>query len=214
MTTDGAFGRTQEECNGARPEANEDARAATKPESDARLIDQSLGGDSRAFGHLVARYQHRLFNSMVYLVGDRAEAEDVVQDTMIRCYLKLPTFRRRSQFYVWMYAVALNVVRARKRRKRNEVSLEEMRRLRGIEPESKPPLDRCERREQIDLAQAALRSLGTPHRVILILRDVEGFSYERISQALDVPLGTVRSRLHRARLELRQQYHRMTKNPA
>jgi len=189
-----------------------DATAAprAKPNDvDAQWIREALSGDGQAFARLVNRHQQRLFNSMVYLVGNRAEAEDVVQDTLLCCYRKLHTFQGRSDFYVWLYAIALNVARTAKRRRKAEVSLDDLRHPRVFEPVAREPIDAAERSEQRDLVRAALQAVSPRHRAILVLRDVEGFSYDRISQTMGLPVGTVRSRLHRARLALRHCYHRL-----
>lgn len=174
---------------------------------DARLIEESLGGDSAAFGQLVCKYQDRLFNTVLHVAGSREEAEDVVQEAFVQAYLKLSSFHGNSAFYTWLYRIAFNVSVSRRRRKKNEISLDAQRDEVGQEPrdEVESPGDHVLREERAHLVHAALGNLSDEHRTILVLREMEGFEYEQISDILDLPTGTVRSRLHRARLQLREQ---------
>ncbi len=174
---------------------------------DAQLIRQSLQGDSAAFGRLVRKYQDRLFNTVVHVVGCREEAEDVVQEAFVQAFVKLETFQGHSAFYTWLYRIAFNTAISRKRRKKAEVSVEQSRELAGVEPVDvgDAPSDRLEREEKVEQVQRALGALTEEHRSILVLREMEGCCYDTIAEILDVPIGTVRSRLHRARLQLRDQ---------
>jgi len=174
---------------------------------DARLIDEVLAGDSAAFGQLVLKYQDRLFNTVMHVVRCREEAEDVVQDAFVQAFVKLETFQRASAFYTWLYRIAFNVAVSRRRRRRPEVSVEQTRELTGAEPmgDDPAPEDRLEQEESVEQVHAALAELSEEHRAILVLREMEGFCYERIVEVLELPVGTVRSRLHRARLQLREQ---------
>src|SRR5262245_28382782 len=172
---------------------------------DATLIDLALGGDAAAFGWLVRRYQDRLYTSLVHVSGSRDEAEDVVQDAFVQAFLKLRSFERQSTFYTWLYRIAFNTAVSRRRKRRVEGSVEHVRASVGDEP-----ADRCERpeeqvlrQERAELLARALEGLSDEHRAILILREMEGCDYEQIAQILDLPVGTVRSRLHRARAHLR-----------
>ncbi len=172
---------------------------------DAQLIDETLAGDSDAFGQLVRKYQDRLFNTMVRMTGCREEAEDVVQDAFVRAFVKLETFQRSSAFYTWLYRIAFNVSISRARRAKQMVSVEHIRQQTGGEPiqQGESPGEQLSRKERADQVHAALATLSREHRAILVLREIEGFCYESIGEVLDLPVGTVRSRLHRARLQLR-----------
>jgi RNA polymerase sigma-70 factor (ECF subfamily) len=174
---------------------------------DAPLIERSLRGDSTAFGGLVRKYQDRLFNTVVHVAGSREEAEDVVQEAFVQAFLKLSSFHGESAFYTWLYRIAFNVSVSRRRRKRNEVSLNAGREDTVIDPadDVEAPGEHILREERAHLVHAALGTLSDEHRTILVLREMEGFEYEQISEILDLPTGTVRSRLHRARLQLREQ---------
>jgi RNA polymerase sigma-70 factor (ECF subfamily) len=175
--------------------------------SDALLIDETLSGDSSAYGQLVLKYQDRLFNSLTYVVGSWEEAEDVVQEAFVQAFVKLGSFQQASAFYTWLYRIAFNLAMSRKRRRRPEVSVDAARELTGDEPidDSQAPGDRIEQKESDEQVQAALERVSDEHRDILVLREMEGFCYEKISEILDLPVGTVRSRLHRARLALREE---------
>jgi RNA polymerase sigma-70 factor (ECF subfamily) len=174
---------------------------------DALLIDEVLAGDTSAFGELVVKYQDRLFNTLTYVVGSWEEAEDVVQEAFVQAFVKLSTFQRASAFYTWLYRIAFNLAVSRKRRRRPELSVDATREATGDEPvdEGQAPGDRLEQQESDEQVQAALERISEEHRAILVLREMEGFCYEKIAEVLDLPVGTVRSRLHRARMALREE---------
>jgi RNA polymerase sigma-70 factor (ECF subfamily) len=174
---------------------------------DAQLIDEALAGNKDAFGQLVLRYQNRLFNTVVHVVGCRSAAEDVVQDAFVQAFVKLETFQRASAFYTWLYRIAVNLAISHRRRKRPELSVEAQRES-GSHNEpidaSEGPTDPVEREERIAQVHQAMNVLNDEHRAVLVLREMEGLCYERIAEILDLPVGTVRSRLHRARIQLRE----------
>jgi RNA polymerase sigma-70 factor, ECF subfamily len=148
---------------------------------DAQLIDDALAGNSAAFGRLVTKYQDRLYNTLVHVVGSTHEAYDVAQDAFVQAFLKLESFHHNSAFYTWLYRIAFNVAR------------------------DDAPTDRLDREERVAQVRAALDGLTEEFRTVLVLREIDGCCYETIADILDLPVGTVRSRLHRARLELREQ---------
>lgn len=172
---------------------------------DAQLVDDATQGDSAAFGQLVARHQDRLYNTLVHVVGSAETAQDVVQDAFVQAYVKLDSFERASGFYTWLYRIAMNLAISKRRRERPTVSVDEVRETLGHEPldRAAPPDARLEQQERACQVQAALATLSQDHRAILILREIDGSSYEEIAAMLDLPIGTIRSRLHRARLLLR-----------
>jgi RNA polymerase sigma-70 factor (ECF subfamily) len=174
---------------------------------DAQLIDETLAGQSASFEQLVRRYQDRLFHTMVHVVDSAEEAQDVVQEAFVQAFVKLETFQRSSAFYTWLYRIAFNTAISRRRRHKPTVSVERSRELSGCEPVDRhgAPHDRLEQQERVVRVQAALACLTEDHRMILVLREMEGCAYETISEMLDVPVGTVRSRLFRARMQLREQ---------
>jgi RNA polymerase sigma-70 factor (ECF subfamily) len=173
---------------------------------ESQLIDASLQGDSAAFGQIVQVHQQRLFNAMVLFCGNAAEAEDVVQDAFVQAYVNLAKFQQNSQFYTWLYRIALNTAISRKRRKRVESSVDKNREQAGLEPidEGDAPGDQMMREEQAVQVHQALAMLSEEHRSILVLREMDGCDYEQIAEILDINVGTVRSRLHRARMQMRE----------
>jgi RNA polymerase sigma-70 factor (ECF subfamily) len=174
---------------------------------DVQLIAETLQGDPAPFGELVSRYQNRLYNTLVHLVGSTDLAYDAVQDAFVQALVKLETFERSSQFYTWLYRIAFNQAMSRRRREKPLSSVEQIREASGREPvdRSGPPESRLEDEELAAQVQAALAKVSDEHRAILILREVDDCSYEQIAEILDLPIGTIRSRLHRARLELRDE---------
>jgi len=173
---------------------------------DTQLIDETLAGQSAAFGQLVTKYQDRLYNTLVHVTGTLDEAQDVVQDAFVQAFLKLRTFQKQSAFYTWLYRIAFNVAISRKRRRRPTTSLEGQHEQTGWEPMShaESPTHALESAERIKQVRAALDHLSEDFRTVVVLREIDGYCYETISEMLDLPIGTVRSRLHRARLELRE----------
>jgi RNA polymerase sigma-70 factor (ECF subfamily) len=174
---------------------------------DAQLIDEARSGNSAAFGQLVTKYQDRLYNTLVHVVGSTDGAYDAVQDAFVQAYVKLDTFEQASGFYTWLYRIAFNLAVSRRRRERPTVSVEQARELLGQEPLDRdpPPEARMEQQERACQVRAALGRLSDEHRSILVLREIEGCAYEQIAEVLELPIGTIRSRLHRARLQLRDQ---------
>lgn len=174
-----------------------------KPEQD--LIQEALGGDSQAYGLLVERFQARLFNSMLQVVGAPDEAEDVVQESFVQAYIKLDTFQGNSKFFTWLYRIAFNNALSRQRRKRSDLSIEQSREITGSDPEDRleSPDEPLLREERIGLVHRALQLLSDEHRTILVLREMEEQSYEDISEIIGINIGTVRSRLSRARSQLK-----------
>jgi len=174
---------------------------------DAQLIDASLTGDSVAFGHLITKYQDRLYNTLVHVVGSPEEARDVAQDAFVQAFVKLDTFHGAAAFYTWLYRIAFNIAVSRRRRHKPTVSIDLLRERSGDEPSSRDaaPSDRLEQQERVSQVQAALAALSEDYRTVIVLREIDGCCYETIAEVLNLPIGTVRSRLHRARLELREQ---------
>ena len=173
---------------------------------DSQLIHDTLAGNTQAFDQLVEKYQGRLFNTLAHALGDRQEAEDVVQDTFCQAFLKLSSFKGASAFYTWLYRIAFHTAASRRRRKRPELSIDQKRDATGDEPcdESEQAEETVLREERATIVHQALDSLSEDHRSILVLRELDGCCYDTIASVLDLSPGTVRSRLHRARMQLRE----------
>lgn len=176
-------------------------------DDDRRLIADCLGGRRDAFGELVSRYQARLFNAALRLVNSPEDAADVVQDAFLSAYQALPSFKGDAEFFTWLYRIAFNTAISLKRKRRPAVSLENHTRETGLDPDDPSeyvrPSSSIERTEDERQLRDAIARLSPEHRDALVLKDLEGMKYEEIAEVLGVPIGTIRSRLHRARLELR-----------
>jgi RNA polymerase sigma-70 factor (ECF subfamily) len=176
---------------------------------DHRLIADCLQGQTAAFGELVRRYQDRLYSTVYRLVDNAEDAQDVVQDAFLNAFQSLSSFKGDSQFFTWLYRIAVNTAISLKRKQRVALTL---RGGRSDEPGSEPtdpsefsrPEHALEKAEQERRIHDALSRLSAEHRTVLVLKDMEGQKYETMAEILQVPIGTVRSRLHRARLELRE----------
>ena len=174
-------------------------------EDDLELIRQTLNGQTEAFGNLICKYQDRLFNGMVQIMRNEPEAEDVVQDAFVLAFTKLESFKGNSAFFTWLYRIAYNVAVTRLRRRKPTLPLEGKGESGRLDfPGSGPaPDEGIQKREQVNQLNQALDRLSHEHRAILILREMDELDYDAISEILDLPIGTVRSRLHRARSQLR-----------
>ncbi len=176
---------------------------------DDRLITACLQGDPAGFGELVRRYQDRLFNTVYRLLDNAEDAQDVVQEAFLSAYQSLENFKGDSQFFTWLYRIAVNTAISLKRKQRAVLRLHGGRNGEALtEPEDVSEFSRpghnLERAEQEQRVQRALNRLSAEHRAVLVLKDMEGQKYEVIAEVLGVPIGTIRSRLHRARTELRE----------
>ena len=178
---------------------------SSRVKDESQLIESALAGDRSAFGKLVHRYQDRLFASMIQVTGSADDAEDIVQDAFVRAFIKLDTFQQNSQFFTWLYRIAFNSALSKRRRKRPEHSIEQAREAGGAEPVDSvdAPDERMLREERVNTIRWALDQLSEDHRAILVLREMQNCAYEEIAEILDISIGTVRSRLSRARAALK-----------
>ena len=176
-------------------------------DDDVTLVSASRAGDSESFGILVRRYQDRIYPTLLRLTGCAEDARDLLQETFFRAYQKLGRFHGDSSFYTWVYRIAVNLTLSDRRKKRLPIhgSLDPGE---GNEPSSDPSLSEpsrpVEAAERDALVHAALQALAPDHRAVVVLKDLDGMRYEEIAEILSIPVGTVRSRLHRARAELRE----------
>jgi RNA polymerase sigma-70 factor (ECF subfamily) len=185
-------------------------------ENDQALIDRCLAGDAEAFSGLVERHQDRLYGTLVHVLGSPQDALDVAQEAFVLAYQNLNSFRGDSAFYSWLYRIAHNAaVSFRRRGGRTTKSLDRANELTGLEPMDESaganPAGMMEAEERRRLVHVALGELPEEQRSVLVLKELEGMSYEEIAEALDCPIGTVRSRIHRARGELRDRLERAMK---
>ncbi len=188
-------------------------RAITKREtlhaaSDAELVGSFLGGEERAFQELVERYQVRLLNFIYRTIGDRERAEDLVQEVFIRVYRHIHRFDTSKKFSTWIYTIASNLAKNELRnRSRNPLILFQA--ITGTRTEDERPLqfedftsrpdDLYQKRHLRALVEETVAQLPEHHRQVFVLREIEGKSYEEIAEITHCNLGTVKSRLNRAR---------------
>jgi len=207
--------RTQDEAVKAVQADAETARAMA-------LLNRARNGDRGSFGQLVVLYQDRLFNAVIRLVGDRDEAAELTQEAFTRGLASLDTFRGDSGPYTWLFRIAVNlsISRLRKVHRHRVFSLDRpgavngqstrqqdqaaglMERVRESTPGPAALLEQRERAEQV---VAALGRIDPEYRAVLIMRDIEGFDYQQMAEVLGLPLGTLKSRLFRARIALRDE---------
>ncbi len=185
----------------------------TNSDNDAELVSAARRGDRDAFAHLVVKYQDRIFNAMFRMTGSRDDAADLAQEAFLKALNNLPKFDGRSRFSTWLWSVALNLCTSKLRRRKVE-------RASGVRigadssPDGKRaaydppdgaagPVRRAHRAEMGAAIENAILSLDEQCREVVVLRDMEKMEYGEIARTLGVPEGTVKSRLHRARKELR-----------
>ena len=180
---------------------------------DQRLIAECLRGRTAAFETLVRRYQDRLYNTVYRLLGNAEDAEDVVQEAYIHAFRSLKSFQGDSLFFTWLYRIAVNAAISWKRKERAvlrwQTEGDADRVGHGDVMQRSEPAAALLRAEEVERIQAALQRVSPEHRMVLILKDMDGHKYDAMAEILNVPVGTIRSRLHRARLELRQVLEQM-----
>jgi len=187
------------------------------------LLRKAQQGDRGAYGQIVLTYQDRLYNAVLRLIGDREEARELTQEAFTRGLMKLDTFRGDAAPYTWLFRIAVNLAisQLRKVQRHRTFSLsapgkngngryatdDQASSLvdRMASPNASVPHADLEKREQGEAVLAALGRLDAEYRAVLVMRDVEGFDYQQMAEVLGLPLGTLKSRLFRARLALRDE---------
>ena len=178
----------------------------TQDDSDQQLVERVQAGDKAAFDLLVRKYQHRVLKLVSRFVSDAAEAEDVAQEAFLKAYRALASFRRDSAFYTWLYRIAINTAKnALVSNRRRPVDFD-------LDLQDPEQYDRHARLKEGDtpegvllteeirsVVEKAMEQLPEDLRTAIVLRELEGLSYEEIAEAMDCPVGTVRSRIFRAR---------------
>ncbi len=201
-------------ANAARRAPNDSMKPSVTPpsasDSDLQLVERTNAGDQRAFELLVIKYQRRIERLIARMVRDTDQVQDIAQETFIRAYRALHQFRGEAQFYTWLYRIAVNTAKkALLDMKRNPVVSDSALRNQSDEDETSAPgqeLTTDETPETVLAAQeiaqavnAAMQALPEELRQAVTLREIEGLSYEEIAAAMECPIGTVRSRIFRAR---------------
>ena len=177
---------------------------------DPELVRRCQEGDHQAFRALVERYEGRIYNLACSIVADREEARDAAQTAFIRAYQALPGFRADAGFYTWLYRIAVNVclnAAQKERRRRDSTSLDDLLETGHFTPEQlwerRTPHNDLERLRLQEIIREIMGRLSPDHRLVIVLKDIEGLSQEEISETLSCSVGTVKSRLSRARAHLR-----------
>jgi RNA polymerase sigma-70 factor (ECF subfamily) len=189
------------------------------------LFQQAQAGDRGAFGQIVLLYQDRLYNAVLRMVGDRDEARELTQEAFTRALMKLESFRGDASPYTWLFRIAVNLTisQLRKNRRMRVFSLDRPGPGNGsgnasdggtqasgllgrVGRDSQAgPAENAEGRERGQVVLAALGRLDAEYRAVLVMRDIEGFDYQQMADILGLPLGTLKSRLFRARLAMRDE---------
>jgi RNA polymerase sigma-70 factor (ECF subfamily) len=186
--------------------------------ADQILVERVQQGDKQAFNALVLKYQQKVANLVGRYIRDPAEVLDVTQEAFIKAYRALPNFRGDSAFFTWLYRVAINTAKnhlaAQARRPPQDdieaVNAEQMD-IGSVLKEQDTPENRLIQEDILKAIQAALSALPDELRTAIMLRELDGLSYEEIAQAMDCPVGTVRSRIFRAREAIDKQLKPLTK---
>lgn len=167
--------------------------------AEAQLIENAQKGDRQAFGELVTMHHQGVFNITYRMCGDVHLAEDVAQDAFIRAWQNLPRYQPRAAFKSWLYRIAHNAMLDVFRKQRETVDVDEVQ----IPAEGESMDERLERKDRAAQVQRAVLSLPPASRAVLVLREYESLSYQEIAETLDIPIGTVMSRLNFARGKMR-----------
>ena len=175
--------------------------------SDEELIKEFQEGNEDAFVELVERYKDKLINFVFRMINDEEQAEDIVQETMIKLYQKKHYYREIAKFSTWIYTIARNQTMSelRKQKRKNTLSLSQMsKHEKDYELAANQPDIGKEHEDQFfyKKIESCMNKLPQHYKAVIILRDIEQLTYEEISEIVDVPLGTVKSRINRARLQL------------
>ncbi|NQV29771.1 MAG: sigma-70 family RNA polymerase sigma factor [Candidatus Marinimicrobia bacterium] len=177
--------------------------------TDEQLIAEFQAGDDQGFVELVDRYKDRLINFVYRFLHDMTDAEDMVQETFLKVYKNKQAYREIAKFSTWIYTIAGNLARSelRKKKRRKTYTMSDL----SFEDNVFTPVDPDKDTEGIvfnayagEEIHKAINNLGEPFKTIIILRDIQELSYEDISTILDIPMGTVKSRVNRARLKLQE----------
>jgi RNA polymerase sigma-70 factor, ECF subfamily len=209
----------RESNNTGRGGESRQAQAVAEPpstgrDSDEALAEQAAAGDSSAFDTLIVRYQDRVFNLLTRFCGTAEEAEDLAQESFLKAYRALSGFRQGSRFYTWLFRIAVNTALSRRRQDVRRKTKEAVRldapsgdgesNLKDViaDPAGSDPVDQMDREMIRQRVRDGLEEIDEDYRNILLLRDMEGMDYDAIADTLSISRAAVKSRLHRARIEM------------
>jgi RNA polymerase sigma-70 factor, ECF subfamily len=175
--------------------------------TDLILVEQTLAGDASAFDELVTRYRDRVYTLACHLLRNPHDAEDVAQEVFVRAYRSLRSFRRECAFFTWLYRIAVNLAYTHSRRRKRRRELEDAAASEPAAvwtPPQLSPAEQAEREEIRDQVHGVLPLLDDRLRQVLVLKEIEGLEVAAIAELLQIPVGTVKSRLFRGREDLRR----------
>ena len=179
---------------------------ASDSTSDADYVRRLQRGETEAFEMLVRRHEKTIFNLVYRMLGDYDEAAEVSQEVFLSAYRAIGQFRGDANFSTWLYRIALNHTSTRRktliRRQQRNVAIEDTEPVRDLQP---GPAETMEKKEIRERVQRALNSLEPDDATVILLRDLQDIPYEEVARLLEIPVGTVKSRLHRARQALKSQ---------
>lgn len=173
---------------------------------EVKLLDKCMRGDLNSFEILIQTYSKQVYNILYRILGNEEDAKDVSQEVFIKVYKKLHTFHGKSEFFTWLYQITINSAKDFIKRKKVLLSVDDLSDA-GHELSDKKggnPEESFMEVETKDAILKALLELKDEQRVIIVLRDIQGLSYEEISKVLEIGIGTVKSRINRSRMKLRQ----------
>lgn len=184
---------------------------------DELLVERARAGDVGAFETLITQYERKVYNLAYRLTGNHEDASDMAQEVFIRVFQKLPEFRGDSSFSTWLFRIANNAcldeIRKRKRQRvtsfDNPYETDEGEMSRQYADEADGPEELLDRRETQAAVQQCINALDEEYRVVVVLRDIKGYAYNEIADMLGLNLGTVKSRLNRARAAIKEKFSRL-----
>jgi len=172
------------------------------------FVARLRAGDPEAFEQLVTTYQHRVFGVAYRMLGNGSEAEEISQETFLRAHRALADFRDEAKLSTWLYAIASRLCLTRLGSRERLMARHGESGLLHLPHDAEGPDAALEQSELEAALRRAIAELPDERRIVVVLRDIEGLSYEEIAETLDIELGTVRSRLHRARMDLKDKMER------
>jgi RNA polymerase sigma-70 factor, ECF subfamily len=188
------------------PQSNSPDPMASDSTSDADYVRRLQRGETEAFEMLVRRHEKTIFNLVYRMLSDYDEAAEVSQEVFLSAYRAIGQFRGDANFSTWLYRIALNHTSTRRktliRRQQRNVAIEDTEPVRDLQP---GPAETMEKKEIRERVQRALNSLEPDDATVILLRDLQDIPYEEVARLLEIPVGTVKSRLHRARQALKSQ---------
>ena len=192
------------------PHANDDPSSPEAAAAELDLIQRARNEDSGAYDELIRRYQQRIYATIYHMTSNHEDANDLVQETFIKAYRALKSFKGDSSFYTWIYRIAVNktINFLKQRKNKYQMSLDDIDFQAEHDPDLVALISEKTPRRSLNLAElqeklnAAMQKLSEPHRLVVTLHDVQGASHEEIAKVMECNIGTVRSRLFYARQQL------------